>query len=207
MTKTSDADSDRLFQVYNEFHHVCDTARFRKLFARVKLIRMVRDLPGDIFDAGAFKGISTLQFAHLLETYQPLSRSKVVSFDTFDTTMPGARPDELQNVANLMKDFDPTAYAVLLETITHQKLDHRVTLVRGDITETLPKYLSDNPGCRISLLHCDIDIYAPTLATLKLLGHALCPAASSYSMNMPSRIGGRQMLRTSSSVLSPTRHN
>jgi hypothetical protein len=159
--------TDRLFQVWNDFHYVCDTARFRKLFSRVELYRMVADLPGDIVDAGAFKGVSTLQFAHLIETYRPNARTKVLSFDTFDATMPGARPDEKAGVDALMSNFDATAFEVLGDTIRRQGLEHRVHMIRGDITKTMPRYLADNPGARISLLHCDLDIYAPTLATLQ----------------------------------------
>lgn len=30
--------------------------------------------------------------------------------------------------------------------------------VKGDVCETIPKYLEDNPGLRISLLYCDMEI-------------------------------------------------
>jgi hypothetical protein len=161
------SDTEEIFRIWNEFHYVCDTARFRKLFSRVELFRMIEYLPGDIIDAGAFKGVSTLQFAHLIETYMPNSRAKVLSFDTFDATMPGARDDEKAGVDALMSNFDATAYDVLTETIERHGLSNRVKLIRGDITETMPKYFSDNPGTRIALLHCDLDIYGPTLATLE----------------------------------------
>ena len=35
-------------------------------------------------------------------------------------------------------------------------------LVAGDVFETLPKWLVQNPYTRISLLHLDMDVYAPT---------------------------------------------
>ena len=83
-----------MWSAFNEFHYRCDTHRFQKLFARADLVKMIADLPGDIIDAGAFKGTSTLQFAHALETYQPNSRSRVLSFDTFEATFPRTRADE-----------------------------------------------------------------------------------------------------------------
>jgi hypothetical protein len=34
---------------------------------------------------------------------------------------------------------------------------------------SVPKYVSDNPGLRISLLHLDVDVYKPTLCALQHL--------------------------------------
>ena len=164
-----------MWQAYNNFHFLCDTSRFQKIFARLELVRMVVDLPGDIVDAGAFKGISTLQFAHMLETYQPHGRSKVIGFDTFETEVPGLRPDEKSAADKLMAAHEPDAFERLCETVRRFGLEQRAEIVRGDITETLPRYVADNPGFRISLLHCDLDAYAPTLATLKTAWPQIVP--------------------------------
>ncbi|MGZ7033099.1 MAG: TylF/MycF/NovP-related O-methyltransferase, partial [Thermoanaerobaculia bacterium] len=45
----------------------------------------------------------------------------------------------------------------------------RIELVKGDIRETVPKYVKDNPGLRISTLLLDCDVYEPTLVGLKYL--------------------------------------
>ena len=83
MTKETDSFAEDMWKIYHNFHYYCDKHRFQKMFARVDLYRMVADLPGDIVDAGVYKGTSSILWAHLLETYQPNSRSKVVGFDTF----------------------------------------------------------------------------------------------------------------------------
>ena len=133
------------------------------------------DLPGDIVDAGAYKGTSTIQFAHLLQTYQPNSRSKVVSCDTFDAVFPQVRQDEVQSADDHMTTYDANAYDNLVETLDRTRLAGRVEIVKGDITETLPKYVVDNPGFRISLLHCDLDVYPATLATLNAAWDRIVP--------------------------------
>ncbi len=43
-----------------------------------------------------------------------------------------------------------------------------IQLIKGDIRETLPKFLNDNPAFRIALLHIDTDVYEPCKATLEL---------------------------------------
>jgi predicted O-methyltransferase YrrM len=138
-------------------------------------MRMVRNLPGDVVDAGTYKGTSTIQFAHLLKTYQPNSRSKVVSFDTFEAVFPRLRADETQSAQDHMETYDVNAYDNLIEALAGLELNERVEIVKGDITETLPKYVANNPGFRISLLHCDLDVYPATLSTLRTAWDRLVP--------------------------------
>jgi hypothetical protein len=45
----------------------------------------------------------------------------------------------------------------------------RVKLVEGNIEDTLPVFVEDNPGLRISLLHFDCDVYQPTRIALAQL--------------------------------------
>ncbi|MDJ0893581.1 MAG: class I SAM-dependent methyltransferase [Alphaproteobacteria bacterium] len=175
MAKPSDHDDVAMWDAWNKFHYLCDTHRFQKIFARADLVRMIAEVPGDIVDAGAFKGTSTLQFAHLLETYQPNSRSKVVAFDTFDAVFPKVRDDEAAAAEAHMRDYDASAFVQLSEAIERLGLRNRIEIVQGDIAETLPNYIQASPGFRISLLHCDLDVYAATLATLEAAWPRLTP--------------------------------
>ena len=45
----------------------------------------------------------------------------------------------------------------------------RCRLIEGDILQTIPQFLTENPGLRISLLNLDMDLYEPTKAALELL--------------------------------------
>ena len=168
-------DAEKMWAAYHQFHLLCDKRRFQKLFARIDLFRMVQSLPGDIVDAGAYKGVSTIQFAHLLETYQPHSRSRVICLDTFDGVFPRVEDDERVPAADHMRTYDPTAYETLVEALERKGLAHRVTILRGDVVTTLPEYLARNPGFRISLLHCDLDVFVPTLATLECAWPRIVP--------------------------------
>ena len=42
-------------------------------------------------------------------------------------------------------------------------------LVEGDVKESIPKYLLENPGFRISYLYLDLDIDEPTYIALSLM--------------------------------------
>ncbi|MBT3172098.1 MAG: hypothetical protein HN527_06750 [Rhodospirillaceae bacterium] len=158
----SDPDDALMWETFNRFHYLCDTHRFQKLMARADLVRGVADVPGDIVDAGTFKGVSTIQMAHFLKIYQPHGKAKVVSFDTFEAKFPRVREDEAKSAERHSKLFEESAYEQISEAIERLDLAARVEMVKGDITQTLPAYLDERPGFRISLLHCDLDVYAAT---------------------------------------------
>ena len=46
-------------------------------------------------------------------------------------------------------------------------------LIKGDVSQTIPKYINENPHLRISLLHLDVDIYKPTITALKFFWERL----------------------------------
>ena len=48
-------------------------------------------------------------------------------------------------------------------------------LVEGNVLNTLPKYLEDNPATRLALLHLDMDVKEPTDLALELLYDRVVP--------------------------------
>jgi predicted O-methyltransferase YrrM len=74
-----------------------------------------------------------------------------------------------------MTTYDPNAYLSLCSTIERLGLEDRIEVIKGDIVETLPSYFSSRPGARVSMLHCDLDVFEPTLETLKSVWPRLVP--------------------------------
>ncbi len=54
----------------------------------------------------------------------------------------------------------------MFEPIPHIE---KFELVKGDVTETLPKWLEANPQACFSMIYLDLDLYKPTLDVLKLV--------------------------------------
>ena len=46
-------------------------------------------------------------------------------------------------------------------------VEKNIQLIKGDITETVPRYLKSNPKLKISLLNLDVDFYEPSISILK----------------------------------------
>lgn len=164
-----------MWRTYNDFHYHCDTARMQKLFARHRLFLETRNLPGHVIDAGVFKGTSTLLFAHMLKIYSPKAPKKVIGFDTFEAEFAGARDFERSRAAAFMRHHERDMENVLKAVISAQGLEEYCELVRGDIAETLPAYIEAHRGMRVSLLHLDLDVSAPTLATLRCVYDIMTP--------------------------------
>jgi hypothetical protein len=150
-----------------------DLARF--LF-RAELFRNIVNVHGSVIECGVAYGGGLMAFAQLSATYEPTNYTrKIIGFDTFagfpsvhamdrtghvnEHAKPGAMSantyDELMKCAEMYDRNRP---------LGHLK---KVELVRGDISQTAPKYIEDNPHLVVSLLYLDADLYEPTLAAIK----------------------------------------
>jgi hypothetical protein len=149
---------------------------FMKAFAHYEVFRLVADLPGDIVECGVYKGASLLSFARFLETFSPGDRTrKVLGFDHFRGLADRSDKDGLsERVGNTAEGWNPAAFRDTLfalvdafnaDSFVPQRA--RVELVDGDVRETAPAYVAENPGLRVALLHLDMDLYEPTLAALR----------------------------------------
>lgn len=172
----NDAKADAaMWQAWNDFHYLCDTARMQKLFARHRLFLEVKNIPGHVIDAGVFKGTSTLQFAHMLKTYAPNSRRKVIGFDTFDAEFADVQEFEADRAKAFMSHHEAGLKDKIEVVISGQELASYCELVAGDVTATLPAYVAANRGMRVSLLHLDLDVLEPTLAVLRAVWDIMTP--------------------------------
>lgn len=176
MVTLSDPNDQAMWDTFNKFHYLCDTHRYQKLLGRAELVKGVANVPGDIVDCGTFKGISTLQFAHFLKIYQPHGSARVVSFDTFEAVFPRVRDDEIASADAHMRDmYEASALTQLTDAVERLGLSEKIEIVQGDITATLPSYLAQYPGFRISLLHCDLDVYPATKNVLETAWPRIVP--------------------------------
>jgi len=164
-------DFNKAFNYENNFYLSCDLKRIGKIICSYELYKIVRELPGDIVECGVFKGISLIRLITFRELFKNSSSKKVIGFDTF-----GKFPEtEFSDDMELRKKFIDTAGE---ESISKEQLEdvikkkgiyHNTELVKGDITETVPKYVAAHPELRISILHLDVDIYEPSVTVLDYL--------------------------------------
>lgn len=149
-----------------------------RFLARNEVFKKQLDIHGSILDFGVRRGASLMTWAQLSAIYEPVNYTReIVGFDTFEgfpeidekkdmgscreliakgalSVEPGMKNDIQRSVAL----YDSTRF-----------LGHmgKVRLMEGNILETLPKFLNENPHIIVSLLHVDVDVYAPTKCILE----------------------------------------
>jgi hypothetical protein len=144
----------------------------KRFLAHYELFRQVLELPGDIVELGVYRGTTLMSWANFLEIRNMGDRQKqVFGFDNFKgfTSM-----DEKDGIADgdlkkLEGGFNSGIFEEILEdALSIYDQDRfipykpRVKLIKGNIEETVPRFVKENPGLRISLIHFDCDMYAPT---------------------------------------------
>jgi len=132
---------------------------------------------GVIMEFGVRWGQNMALFTTFRNIYEPYNHSrKIIGFDTFegfpsvspeDGPSPFARPGTLS--------VTPHYVTYLTELLsTHEQLGPRShlqkhELVKGDVIETLPRYLEDHPETVIALAFFDLDLYEPTKKCLEVI--------------------------------------
>ncbi len=151
----------------------------KRFLLHTELFQKTLNIPGDIVELGVFRGLGLMTWANLLECYCIGDRTKrVLGFDNWTGFTDIAPEDGAQNSnsGKVVGGFDPKNYAEELNNVIEifnadrfVPWKERVKLFDGNIEETIPSFVKDNPGVRLSLIHFDVDLYAPTKIGLECL--------------------------------------
>jgi Macrocin-O-methyltransferase (TylF) len=137
------------------------------------LYQKIVPVPGVILEFGVHWGATIATLINLRGIYEPYNHSRtIVGFDTFsgfpgidakdggfsksgDYSTSDGYEDELSRILTIHESFAPIAQI--------KKFD----LIKGDVAETLPTFLEDNPHIVVAMAIFDMDIYAPTKSALE----------------------------------------
>ena len=141
------------------------------------LYRQILDVPGVIIELGCQYGPTLATLTSLRGIHEPYNLSRqIIGFDSFDgfpsvSAVDGTEwapgqystggldyQDELAAILSVHESFSPLSHVSKFE------------LVAGDVAETLPRWLDDNPGKTVAMALFDLDLYEPTKASLEALG-------------------------------------
>lgn len=166
-----------IWDYYNGLLLSTDINRIRKLLVRYELFKMCIDVPGDIIECGVFKGVGFMYWLKLLAIYTPIAQKKVIGFDTFSSFADNLLSYERDSAKDFTNeaDFQGTNPEIILKSAIDAGFEKQAELVDGDIKDTSKKYVDENPGFRISLLHLDFDTYHGTLEALNTFYKLITP--------------------------------
>jgi hypothetical protein len=164
---------ETVYKSFNDFIFSQDIKVLGKLLWRHKFFEMVKDLPGDVVEVGVFKGSGLATFQKFFEIFYPNSIRKVIGFDIFNGAAT-LESDPLADAEEMKKIYarvsaDELSLEAVKTRLASMNLSNEIILVDGDVQQTLPKFVEENPGFRVSLLYIDVDIERPTYLALKHL--------------------------------------
>ncbi len=155
----------------NGFYLTCDVSRMSKLLAHYELFKMTFDIPGAIVECGVFKGASFARFAMMRQLFGGPRSKKMIGFDSFGPFPETAHEADKKLRAGFTNEAGDESIDAqqLKDVLAAKKCNDAVTLVAGNICETVPRYVAENPQLKIALLNLDTDVYEPAVTVLEHL--------------------------------------
>lgn len=152
-------------QVYLKRHNIMRVLHYNEIYQKII------DVPGDILDFGVHFGASSAVMLNLRGIYEPYNLSrKVWVFDTFEglAGVSNADPKAVEGGYAVPKSYENVLEEIMTSHEGFSPISHikKFEIVKGDARETFDRWLQDNPGTLISLLHLDMDLYEPTAEVL-----------------------------------------
>tara|TARA_B100000886_G_scaffold144974_1_gene98576 strand:+ start:7386 stop:8066 length:681 start_codon:yes stop_codon:yes gene_type:complete len=162
----------KIWDSENVYHLRTNISRISKLIYQYEIFKKIKNIPGDIFEFGVFKGISLVRLLTYRSILENSFSRKIYGFDTFKSF-----PKENSKVdRKLVKKWESTAgYSISKEELNFylkMKNFENFELIQGDLRKTLPKFLNRQRNVKIALLHIDLEVYSATKFVIhKLLNH------------------------------------
>jgi len=146
-----------------------------RFLARYEIFKHCLDVHGVIVECGVFSGSGVMTFAQISSILEPYNQTRTIyGFDTFEGFPHVAEQDLGGKSSNLRvgglaeeSDAGIERCAAIHEDFRLLNRQRQVRLIKGDICNTVPRFLEENPFAVVSLLSLDCDLYAPTKTALE----------------------------------------
>ncbi len=169
-------DQRKKWDYENGYYLTCETARIGKFLNQLEIYKKVLPLQGEVLEFGVYKGASFVRLITFRDLLEKKSSRKIIGFDAF-----GKFPNDLklESDKKFVANFEGKAGLGISKNELEFHLKNKNTtnfkLVKGDIKNTLPDFLNQNPDLKIAMIHIDVDVYEPTKIILELLWKKLVP--------------------------------
>ena len=159
----------------NSFTKYASRQNIAKLIAQYELLRLTKNVLGDVIEAGVYYGSGLMGWANILASVEPYNyQCKVIGFDTFAGSKGVTKKDQVYSKilrregeykANSFNDINMS-----IEIFNQDRpLSHleKVKIIKGDVINSSKNYIKKNPSQCVRILHISMNIYKPTFYTLK----------------------------------------
>ena len=153
---------DDIWYAENAFYLRSQPNRIIQLTNLYEIYKRILKVRGDIVECGVFKGASFIKLLTFGKFLDLKIRRRVFGFDVFGKfPKPKLKGDKLflrsweKSAGNGINHFELNKYL-------REKSFRNFQLIKGDVTETIPKFIKRNKKLKIALLHLDMDVYEGT---------------------------------------------
>jgi len=147
---------------------------FAKILAYAELFRLTNSITGTIAECGVFLGGGFCTYANLSASLEPYNyQSKILGFDTFSGNTTAGEIDKSSKVDFSNQRYEANSYDDLNEFIrlydSDRPLGHieKLKLIKGDLMQTAPTYISENPETIFRIIHLSVNLYEPTRVAIQ----------------------------------------
>jgi hypothetical protein len=148
-----------------------------RILVRYELFKLIKNQGGDILEFGIFMGsgiINYLTIAELLEPHNNIRR--IIGFDTF-SGLKGVESDFGYLKPGMYKYSNKESLQQIINVQEANKLktSSNVILVQGDVAETFPKFIKEEPSLLPAIIYLDLDLKSSTKVVLECIEPFLRP--------------------------------
>jgi hypothetical protein len=168
-----------IFERLENFAKFVPRQTLARYMALGEVFKLVLEVQGDILECGVNWGGGLMAFAQLSSILEPVNlQRRIVGFDTFSGFVKIACQDAkgaLHTAERRAGGYAADCLTDLHECVSlydrNRFIGHvqKVVLVPGDVAQTIPSFLAQNPHTVVSLLHLDFDLYEPTKTAIEHL--------------------------------------
>ena len=154
-----------LWRVADNWPLFAGAVNISRFLAIYELFKSVAHLPGHMCELGCWHGANLLFLGKLVKLFKPFNFVSIYGFDSFE----GLQTVDSAKDKNVVKGSYTGDLHLLEQALALHDLQDVITLVKGDILETLPSFLEKQKEIRFSFIYFDLDLFAPTKSALELL--------------------------------------
>lgn len=158
------------FKYENFFYLSCESSRIEKLLMQYSVFCKSLKIPGAIVECGVFKGASFSRYAMFRKIHN-VEDKLLIGFDAFGLFPETSFVDDMKLRGEFIEIDGKEGISIeqLNAVLENKSCSINTQLIKGDICETVPSYVKDNPNFKISFINLDVDIYEPSKSVLENL--------------------------------------
>lgn len=146
-----------------------------RFLALYEIFKRIIPVKGSIVECGVNHGFGSMSWAKFSAILEPVNLTRrIYGFDTFEG-FPSVSKQDKSDASNHIKEGDLAADVLdelnnlvdIYDSTRYLGHVNKVNFIKGDATQTIPNFITENPHIVVSLLFMDFDLYEPTKVALE----------------------------------------